>query len=149
MSKQGLYLRGYKSITVLLISTIFVAIAYYLYSKIEGIRRHLFLITLLLSISITALIGFTSLDSYDKNNYFSNSQYRIERFFNMGPYKPPKLFVKSGLFEKRYDLIFQNEPIEPFFKKEVDSIKIIKAINNYQVTFYLTNHRVYKTQTKN
>lgn len=149
LSKQGLYLRGYKSLTILLISTIFVATLYYLYSVIKGIPRNLFLVVLLLSIVLTALIGFMSFDNYHKNNYFDNPNYRVEQINSiLGPYRPPVLFVKNGLFEKKKKLYYQNEPFEPF-KNEIDSIKIIKENNNYQVVFYLEKHRIYKTQTKN
>ena len=140
-------LRGYKSETFLLIVTVFIAVAYYLYSSINIILRYLFLVVLTISLVFTGLISSFSLANYPYGKYLDNSKYRIEEFASIiGGLDPPHLFVKNRLFEKRYKLT-PKRGINDFHplrhnKKNIDSIKISQKENDYEVKFYMKNGEI-------
>jgi hypothetical protein len=67
------------------------------------------------------------------DTYYNDSKYRLELTFNgiIAAAAPPDLFVKQGLFEKKYKL-----PGEYLRMDLVDSIKIKDLSKFIEITFY-------------
>lgn len=153
MSFQEVYWRGYKSTTYILILTIFSGSIYYIIASnsLIGIMKKAYSILLTLGMFISIIICLESFNRFEEKNYYSNSNYRLENTFNgiIAPYQLPKLFVKNGLIENRYDLNFKENEWEIFFKSDIDSVDINRRKNNYEVIFYLKENLVIETYSDN
>ena len=107
LEKYNLYWRGYRSTSFIFIFFAIFSIISYWTLPVKNLLITIpsaFLIFFLTALS--TLIIFEVVGDYQNQLFYDSSKYRLEdanRGF-MAPYQLPKLFVKNGLFEKRYTI---------------------------------------------
>ena len=95
---------------------------------------------LILAIQITV-------ESFEHDLYYNDQRYRVERTFSglMAPPHFPSLFIKNGLFERKYKMNYKERYGRTLEKNEIDSIKIKKfESNSIKVIFYHHSDTIFK-----
>jgi hypothetical protein len=131
LSNYNLYWRGYRSTSIIIILTAFTGLLCIWLSKRKPYLIFVFFV--LIEIMLSVILVFFTADSYTKDLYYNDAKYRLENTQQIMMAHPslPDLFVKKGLFEKKYIL---NSKLEPFI---LDISQIKKATINE-----LTEHSI-------
>jgi hypothetical protein len=145
---KGYSLRGFRSTSwIFLIMTFFGILFFVLRPHSINMRPVLFFSYLW----TTFCVGFSSwlicyiLWNYKEDLVYSGKKYRLERTgWFITPCKLPTLFVRDGVFEKRFDYTTNEHCLA---KKDIDSVKIVQSVNDTLIiTFY--HHSSWKDMPK-
>jgi hypothetical protein len=130
LSKRHIYFRGYRSTSFLFIVMSFSGFLFMLFYQ----RRHkttpllaAFYFIIILSFVLSLLLAFEISGDYRRQLFYSDSKYRLEdtrRGINE-PCSLPRLFIKKGIFEKRYEL--EELPVGCMSKQDIKTIAIKKT----------------------
>jgi hypothetical protein len=126
LSEYNIYWRGYRSTSIIIITTAITGLlCFWLY---KGKSFVPFAFVVFVETFIAAILVFDMDGSYTESRYYDNNKFRLENTdrFIMGHPCLPDLFVKEGLFEKKYKL---NRMYPPY----ILSISQIKKVHITEV----------------
>jgi len=145
LANYNIYWRGYRSTSIIIIATgITGLLCFWLYKGnvfmvFPGFRSVLFTILLFAEIVCTVILVWDMHGSYSESLYYNDDTYRLENTdrFIMAHASIPDLFVKKGLFEKKYVL----ENSYPVYQLSVNQIKstTIKELPGHQLRITFTH----------
>ena len=115
LSNYNIYWSGYRSTSFIFIGLTLALILFYLFYPIEKLNILMTLtlyLLIFLSSGVSIFLSWEIKDDYDKQLFYLDTKYRLEETDRgmMRLAKLPKLFVKKGIFEKRYllDTVYDN-----------------------------------------
>ena len=133
LSEKGIYFRGYQSHRIIFALTCFVGILSYWLDvfNLNSIFKPFMIFLVFIEGFLILPCSVDIFWSYHSQLYYDSSELRIEdtRHF-IAPAQMPDLFVKNGLFEKRYSFCekfqyhFRNDELKSLkvFKKQGDTV---------------------------
>jgi hypothetical protein len=134
LSEYDIYWSGYRSTSFIFIALSIILVVFYLTYPINKLTLifslTIYVSTFLLS-GISIFLAWEIYDEYYKQLFYKDKKYRLEeteRGFMRIP-KLPKLFVKNGIFEKRYliDTIYDSPKNSYVAQYYIPKEKIIKV----------------------
>ena len=137
LSHFNLYWRGYRSHTLILIAAGISWIFFYLLRRSDRSSEVVTVFSntaIFFLAGITLVLGIEVVDDYQKQLFYDSSKYRVEQTNRglMSPASLPNLFVKKGLFEKRYSLHSEYDTLSGVinraftFKDDIIRLEVIK-----------------------
>lgn len=109
--EYNIYWRGYRSTSIIIITTAITGLLCFWLYKGKSFVPFVFIV--LIETLFAAILVFDMDGNYKQNLYYNDNKYRLENTQRliMSHSSLPDLFVKNGLFEKKYIL---NDKYEPY-----------------------------------
>lgn len=144
MANYNYYWRGFLSTSIILILACLITLLYYYYfNKVSDFIWTFLTVYLFILIPASQIIILNSIYAFNENVFYNDSNYRLEETFNgiIAHQQLPKLFVKKGLFERKY-LEEKGSPWVVLNKDDSKSIEIEKKEDYFEVSFIMENDSI-------